>query len=418
MSVSYTTSLSSYSTIFDPSSFVPVDPLNAPVNVTLSDQTNNVFAVGDIVDLIGPGFDQKLVIDGSVSYQGSLYPVVSSGFYNYAYGIAVEATLPIGTDAAPCFLKGTLISVDGGVVAVERLRPGDLIRTASGALRRVRWIGHRDLDASRHPWPATVRPVRVRAHAFGENMPRRDLWLSPEHAVHIDGVLVPIIRLANGATISQEWAEQVSYWHIELDSHDVILAEGLPVESFLDCGTRSGFDNGGPVIALHPDFKPLSRADACAPVLEEGPRVAQIRARFAARAEALGFVRTSEPDLHLVVDGRRIDPANVTGGAHVFNLPQGAGRVELVSRRLRPADDGKDDIRLLGVAVSRLALDGAEVDLATLAEGWHPLESGAGRVWRWTDGRAALVPARQVELTLSAVPTYWVAPEATAAAAA
>jgi hypothetical protein len=83
--------------------------------------------------------------------------------------------------------------------------------------------------------------VRVRAGAFAAGAPQRDLWLSPDHAVFVDDVLIPIRYLINGRTIAQERVDAVTYYHVELSDHEVILAEGLPCESYLDTGNRAAF---------------------------------------------------------------------------------------------------------------------------------------------------------------------------------
>jgi len=104
------------------------------------------------------------------------------------------------------------------------------VRTTTGSAAVV-WIGRRRLDGRYNP---EVSPVRIRAHAFGGGQPRRDLLLSPDHAVHADGVLIPVRTLINGATVVQERADAVTYYHLELARHDVVYAEGLPAESYLN----------------------------------------------------------------------------------------------------------------------------------------------------------------------------------------
>jgi hypothetical protein len=188
-----------------------------------------------------------------------------------------------------CFVAGTRIATAHGEVPVELLAPGDPVRTHSGALRPVRWIGHRRLDCRRHPRPETVRPLRVSADAFAPGRPRRALLLSPDHAVFVDGVLIPARHLVNGVTIAPVAAESVTYFHVELDRHDIILAEGLPTESFLDTGNRAAFGNGGAVTRLHPDFaQRVWDADACAPLIVDGPLLARVRRRLLARAAYFG----------------------------------------------------------------------------------------------------------------------------------
>ena len=108
------------------------------------------------------------------------------------------------------------------------------------------WIGRRDVDLVGHADPESARPIRIAAGAFAENQPARDLLLSPDHAVFADGVLIPVKHLVNGTTIRQIDVERVTYFHIELARHDIIFAEGLAAESYLDTGNRATFDRPAP----------------------------------------------------------------------------------------------------------------------------------------------------------------------------
>jgi Hint domain len=126
-----------------------------------------------------------------------------------------------------CCLRETRIRTPRGDVAIENLRVGDRVATASGATRPVKWLGHRRYRCTLETDPRDAWPIRVTAHAFGENQPDGDLFLSPGHSVRIAGVepaLVPISELVNGATIARAPMDEMDYWHVELDAHDVILA--------------------------------------------------------------------------------------------------------------------------------------------------------------------------------------------------
>ncbi len=184
-----------------------------------------------------------------------------------------------------CFAAGTRIATSEGEVAVERLSIGEEVFCHGGKSQRIAWIGHRHLDITRHPAPEKVLPIRVAAGAFGAGLPRRDLMLSPDHAVFVDGALIPIRYLVNGTTVAQmpvSAVPQVSYYHIELPRHDVILAEGLPVESYLDAGNRNRFSNAEGPIVLHPDFSSLIwESEGYAPLRIVGPEVAAVRTRLA-----------------------------------------------------------------------------------------------------------------------------------------
>lgn len=186
---------------------------------------------------------------------------------------------------APCFGRGTRILTDAGEIAIERLEIGDLVVTASGDKRPIRWIGRRRLDLSSHPYPERVRPVRIAAGALGDDAPTRDLLLSPEHALWLQSSLVPAGELVNGASIRQEAWSTIEYFHIELDDHDILVAEGALAESYLDCDNRRGFDNASDgVTTLHPDWRALAAARQFA----SAKQIAALREAFAARAATQG----------------------------------------------------------------------------------------------------------------------------------
>ncbi len=305
---------------------------------------------------------------------------------------------------APCFTTGTLIRTARGEVAVEDLRVGDVAVTTAGAHRPIRWIGSRAMDCRRQLRPQDVMPVRVTAHAFGPNRPARDLRVSPGHALCLDlmgEVLVPACALVNGATVVQEQVDRVTYWHVELDSHDVILAEGLPAESYLEMGNRRFFTDGAVVdLAAGPDAPVPTHADFCRPFHAEGLFVEVARRLLRARAETLGWGLEQQRlgGLHLVVDGCRVE-AEEQGLTARFTLPPAAAEVWMVSTANVPRDVGpSNDERRLGVSVSGLAVEddlgglrSVALDDARLAAGFHAVEHGGdGTCWRWTDGRARL----------------------------
>jgi len=184
--------------------------------------------------------------------------------------------------SVPCFAAGTRISTDRGEVLVDDLRERDRVHVVLGEdLKSVVWIGHRDIDCRRHPDPCKVWPVRIAAGAFGRNIPRSDLYLSPDHSIYVPHKLIPVKYLINGTTVAQTQREKVTYYHVELPDHDVMLAEGLPVESYLDTGDRSDFANGGGPMKVHPDFASAVReARGCAPMVVSGSELEAVRAKI------------------------------------------------------------------------------------------------------------------------------------------
>jgi hypothetical protein len=174
-------------------------------------------------------------------------------------------------------------------VPVEDLRAGDLVEVVlGGTAEPVVWLGHRHLDCRRHPTPKRAWPIRVRAGAFGQGQPYRDLLLSPDHAVYANDVLIPVKRLVNGSTIEQIQVDEIDYYHVELPRHGVLLANGLAAESYLDfAGHRGFFANGGAPVVLHPDLAALAwAANGCAPLIVTGPELNAVRERVNALAHA------------------------------------------------------------------------------------------------------------------------------------
>ncbi|MDE2333330.1 MAG: Hint domain-containing protein [Rhodospirillales bacterium] len=222
------------------------------------------------------------------------YVALSGGRLTLSGGTTLDLPgLPgvhVGTDGldtliTACLAAGSRIATARGPVAIEALAVGERVVTASGRLAPVLWLGRRALDLARHARPEAVLPVRIRAGAFAPGVPERDLLLSPDHAVLLGGALVPVRHLVNGVSIARERCASVVYWHLELDRHDVVLAEGLACETYLDTGNRAAFA-GEPVLALHPEgaarhARAVWAARGCAAILDD-PTALALRARHTA----------------------------------------------------------------------------------------------------------------------------------------
>lgn len=380
-------------------------------------------------DSAGSGGSYDGVDENGLAFQtadGEYYALYTSGddFFTETETVFGQA-VTLDSFTPPCYCRGARLLAENGYVAVERLQVGDRLVTAAGALRPICWIGHRVLDCRRHRDPCAVWPVRVATGAFGERLPSRDLWLSPGHCVAVDDVLIPIRYLMNGRSIAQVETATVEYWHIELDEHDILLAEGLPAESYLDCGNRSAFVNGGAYIEANPDFEPKDWRATCLPLVKQGSEVAKAKTRLLARVFEEGHELTREADAHVVADGRRIEPIRRGDERLAFALPSGCQRVVLKSNTFVPAHTRAEsfDDRDLGLCVARLQIDGEDVALedATLsARDWYGPESEAGQfARRWTRGEALLPSgARLVLINLAGHGYYWREPVETAARAA
>ncbi len=332
-----------------------------------------------------------------------------------------------------CFLAGTRILTERGELAVEQLlalheaRPPEeaAIRVATLVAGEVHWrplvwVGGRRIDAAAAA-ADRLYPIRIRRHALADEVPHRDLLVTPEHCLFIAGRLIPARMLVNGGSIVEDRTiGGYAFYHVELAEHAILLAEGLPAESYLDTGNRACFGNAA-VTALRPGLlletgRRNWRDDACAPLTVDRETVEPLWRQLARRAAALGLGRerppvalSDDPALRLMLaDGRVLQASGGRRGCHLFALPPGARPVRLVSRAAVPADligPFLDDRRRLGVAVEKLVLwhglsdtvlAAAELDLP----GWHQAEGGV----RWTDGDAALdLPACEGADTFLAV---------------
>ena len=320
-----------------------------------------------------------------------------------------------GTDvflSTVCFAAGTRILTATGERAVESLSQGDIVLTLSdGELKaqRVRWLGGRRIDLTRHPRPETVAPIRIERDAFADNKPHRDLLVSPDHAIFVDGKLICARQLVNGTTIRRAtgWTS-VDYFHVELDAHAIMLAEGLPAESYLDTGNRGFFANSGMPLVLHPDLTdetdfPTREVGSCAPFVSDETNVRPTWQRLADRAAAIGRavsqrVITTYAGLRLRADRCTIKPVFSDSERVMFMLPRGASNVRLVSRAQSPTEARPwlSDQRRLGVRVKRIVLrDGEErcevpMDHPDITRGWWDIEHDGPMMSRWTDGDAVL----------------------------
>jgi hypothetical protein len=228
------------------------------------------------------------------------------------------------TDVA-CYCRGTLITTEAGEVAVENLVIGDKIRTASGALRPIKWIGRRSYAGRFVMGRTDILPICFKAGSLADNVPVRDLWISPHHAMYfkdngLDGVLIEAKDLVNGVSIVQvERVHDVEYFHIELDTHDVIIAEGALSETFVDDDSRGMFHNVHEYAALYPE-QIMQRARYCAPRLEIGYEVEAIRRGLAERAGLACEGENAGGALRGYIDV--INPRFIGGWAQTIDAPE------------------------------------------------------------------------------------------------
>jgi autotransporter passenger strand-loop-strand repeat protein len=358
------------------------------------------FVTGDTVDLAT--FGTGAVVTSAVS-SGNTVVTVSSGtgsqsseafIFAGAYTSGFFALAPDGNggqqitaNGTPCYCPGTLIQTETGEVPVEQLAIGDHVTTASGQQRPIKWIGRRAYGGRFAAGKKHILPIRFAAGSLGEGLPKRDLMVSPLHAMFIDDVLIPASALVNGVSIVQlDRVDNVEYIHIELDTHDVILAEGAPSETFVDDQSRGMFHNAGEYDCLYPDTA-IEPARYCAPRLEDGEEVEAVRRRLAAlAAPAASFGAGLDGCLDEVSRGR------VRGWARDLATPGQPVQLQIVADGLVlcevPADTFRADLLAAGIGNGRHAFDVA------IPGGLSPDETHVISVRRKDDGAA--LPLRRV----------------------
>ena len=406
-----------------------------PIGTGPTDGTLNMFQSGDALTFES---SSSIASGGplSLSHEGNTLEILEGGAVLDTFALTgqdyTDATFAftgqgIVTDA-PCFCAGTLILTDRGECPVEELEVGDFVITLEDGIETVspvRWLGRRHVVVAHHPEPEHVDPIRIARDAVAPGVPVRDLFVSPDHALHVDGMLIQARQLVNHMTITRDAGRSVvTYHHVELDRHGVLIADGMPCESYLDGGNRGQFDAQGIVVPLHPPVADRTPR-ACAPLITDAALVQPVWQRLAERARAGGHVAPEaefEPDRAPwleTTDGTRLLPC---GDGWRVALPPGCLRVRLRSPSDRPTtlSPWSDDRRRLGVAVSAITLHrGAwrqDLALAGLSgdAGWWPLETAGRLAWRWSDGDGWIdLPeaAEAIEIALHASMAVAVSPD-------
>jgi len=138
-----------------------------------------------------------------------------------------------------CLLRGTTIRTASADRKIEDLAIGDLLPTMFAGTSPIQWIANYPIKKSdpSKPWPKDARPVRIARAALAPNVPQADLCVTQAHGVFIDDVLISAGYLVNGTTITlcdMSELSELEFFHVKLEKHDVIYAEGAPVESLLN----------------------------------------------------------------------------------------------------------------------------------------------------------------------------------------
>jgi hypothetical protein len=161
------------------------------------------------------------------------------------------------SEFSACFAPETMIATPDGERAVQNLSIGDHVLTDDGRSVPIKWIGVQTVIPIFQP-PERSAPVRITKDAFGPCVPHQDLVLTADHALICEGFAIIAGALVNGSTIRLDpTPERATYYHIETEDHEVILANGVPAETYVDYAGRRVFDNYAQYIALYGEDKTI-----------------------------------------------------------------------------------------------------------------------------------------------------------------
>lgn len=398
-----------------PKNFVMDFPNSSSIPASYDIATNTT-TIGDGVSLLG-----ILGAGRTITLSGDPFNLQTTGTANYGLIPQWLGGTPVSYSKSftqsdgsggviTCYLAGSMIQTPDGEKAVETLQSGDLVKTylnGQEVIAPLVWTGKAHITVDTNlPDDTAGYPVRIIKNAIADGVPSRDLLVTAEHCLFLNGAFTPVRMLVNRQSIFYDHSiTEYDYFHIETEAHAIIKANGVLTETYLDTGNRYAFRQGGTVIHLGSQALNWD-TDAAAPLSTSQDSVQTLFQKICDRLPLLGLSQTeqranlvTDPDFHLVSNtGVVIHKTREVGGRSMFMIPASVRSVRLVSRASSPHETigpFMDDRRTLGICVGDITFydSGRSVCLTAVNDahaqnGWYAREAG-GR--RWTNGNALLV---------------------------
>lgn len=345
---------------------------------------------------------------GFIFYSNVTVNIVIPGDpFNLSANTSTNVPISLTGQGQICYLAGTEIDTPAGKVKVEDISAGDKIFIIDGGIKKeesVVWAGSKKINARSE----SDYPIVIKKSAISDEVPYKDLYVTQEHCLYIEGRFIPARMLVNNRSIILEKRDEFEIYHVETENHSVILSDGLESETYLDTGNRASFAARGKATLdgsfTHSAVKTWDR-DAAAPLDVSETVVRPLYETILNRAIGRGLCEvdqnkkfSADPNIKLIrSDGTELEFLRKAGDRYVYRVPVSTDRLWLCSRTGKPSDfigPYLDDRRDLGLLVGSIDLykDCETVPISNHLEeaslsGWHPREAST---LRWTAGMAEL----------------------------
>lgn len=325
----------------------------------------------DSIELVG---GSNINISGPLFVGG--HQITQTGDITYLFPNAVNtgSIIVYNGNNDTCFLEDCDVLTPYGYKNITEIKSGSYI-IADGEAVKVLEIGVGTTKAINNvPLDLSGYPVCITKNAFGENKPNKDIHLTPEHSVYMNGFLIPIRLLVNDVSIYYDTEiEYFEYYHIICEKHTIVDVNGLDAETYYNTGNSFKFKNNIPQV----------ESDIFSQILVSGPEFDEVVTLVSEQTmKNFDDVELYTPESivafnhipSIVVANRSYYPIRKINNRYVFSIPNKFSSFAIVSDKIRPCDiigNHCDDRRYLGVHVKNIIVNNESIAIDTSNNGWY-----------------------------------------------